>query len=142
MFFSYINKGFIKEGDVRLKLRCESPLHFLPRRGMSPPRSKGKSLHKCQKRQADKTGDRHPELDSGSVAIQNTHSYNKPLLSFAPLCCLFRYPLCGLKRRPQRLLSTPLVMLNLIQHLFMLDYQNFFINELYSFIRDVTSFEE
>ncbi len=35
----------------------------------------------------------HAELDSASVPIQNSSFlFEKPLSSFAPLCCVFRYP--------------------------------------------------
>ena len=40
----------------------------------------------------------HAELDSASVPIQNSSFlFEKPLPSFAPLCRVFRYPLCGIR---------------------------------------------
>ena len=97
MFFFHINKGFIKEGDVRLKLRCEFPLHFLPRRGKSPPAVALRCALPSLRAQTPPATPaphptRHAELDSASI--------------------------------------------------YFLDYQNFFIKELYSFIKDATSFEE
>ena len=48
---------------------------------------------------------RHLERRTVTLSLTQGLYQNKPLPSFAPLCRVFRYPLCGLKRRPQRLLK-------------------------------------
>ena len=91
-----------KEGKVRLKLRCEYPLATATSRSANAvsgkqtkqkkrqyPRtlSLSKRLHPhCKHRPFDRLR-RRPQ--------QNTSFKNKPLPAFAPLCRVFRYPLCG-----------------------------------------------
>jgi len=108
-----------KEGKVRLKLRCEYPLATATSRSANAVSGKQTKQKKTTvstdaapvEAPTPPIANTAPSTGSGNTfdrlrrrPQQNTSFKNKPLPAFAPLCRVFRYPLCGLKRRPQRLL--------------------------------------